>query len=69
MPFHDILPLLSWLLMLVSIVILVRWFAVRGANRGESSKPLRGLDVLEQRYARGEIERDEYLQKKGDLNA
>ena len=26
-----------------------------------------GLDVLEQRYARGEINRDEYLQKKQDL--
>ena len=26
-----------------------------------------GLDPLEQRYARGEIMRDEYLRKKGDL--
>jgi uncharacterized membrane protein len=25
------------------------------------------LDVLEQRYARGEIGRDEYLQKKNDI--
>ena len=28
-----------------------------------------GLDVLEQRYARGEVNREEYLQKKGDLQA
>lgn len=27
------------------------------------------LDILEQRYARGEIQRDEYLQKKSDLQA
>jgi putative membrane protein len=26
-----------------------------------------GLEVLEERYARGEIQRDEYLQKKKDL--
>ena len=26
-----------------------------------------GLDVLEERYARGEINRDEYLQKKKDI--
>ena len=26
-----------------------------------------GLDVLERRYASGEINRDEYLQKKGDF--
>jgi putative membrane protein len=26
-----------------------------------------GLDVLEERYARGEINRDEYLEKKRDI--
>jgi uncharacterized membrane protein len=26
-----------------------------------------GLDVLEERYARGEINHDEYLQKKKDI--
>ena len=27
-----------------------------------------GLDALEERYARGEIDRDEYLQKKQDIS-
>ncbi len=27
------------------------------------------LDILEERYARGELERDEYLQKKQDMSA
>ncbi len=35
------------------------------AAAGSSS----GLDFLEQRYARGEVNREEYLQKKGDLQA
>jgi uncharacterized membrane protein len=26
-----------------------------------------GLEVLSRRYARGEIDRDEYLQKRGDI--
>ena len=28
-----------------------------------------GLDALEERYARGEIKREEYLEKKSDLTA
>jgi putative membrane protein len=27
----------------------------------------RGLELLDERYARGEINRDEYLQKRGDI--
>lgn len=33
-----------------------------GSDRGSSA-----VDLLEERYARGEIEREEYLQKKQDL--
>ena len=38
-----------------------RVHGVRGQHRSL------GLDLLEERYANGEIERDEYLQKKRDL--
>jgi putative membrane protein len=55
---------------IVAIVLLVIW-AVR-AITGGGAHPMHarrssGLDVLEERYARGEIERDEYLQKKKDI--
>jgi len=30
-------------------------------------RPSPGLDIIEERYARGEINRDEYLQKKSDI--
>lgn len=32
-------------------------------------RALGSLAILEERYAKGEIQRDEYLQKKGDLGA
>jgi uncharacterized membrane protein len=32
-----------------------------------ASRSVTGLQVLERRYAYGEISRDEYLQKRGDL--
>jgi putative membrane protein len=58
-----------WLLVLALLVGGVVWFvrsqaAVEGRSQQRRSA---GLDVLEERYARGEINREEYLQKKRDL--
>ena len=57
-----------WLLLIVLIVAVVVWF-MRSAGSGRAQLERRppGLDVLEERYARGEIEREEYLQKKRDI--
>ncbi|HKD26828.1 MAG TPA: hypothetical protein VKC66_13125 [Xanthobacteraceae bacterium] len=59
MPFHG-LGLLFWIVVIAAVVWLVRFFRRRNEG-GERSTT--GLDVLEQRYAGGEIERDEYLQR------
>jgi putative membrane protein len=50
---------------IVGIVFLVRWAASRSAGmpRGDSS-----LDILNRRYANGEISREEYEEKKRDLS-
>ena len=56
-PFHFIGPLLFWGLIIAAIVFVVRR---TGHHRA-------GLEVLEQRYARGEIDREEYLQRKVDI--
>lgn len=59
-----------WLLLIVLVVGAVVWFA-RTASRPHDPvlRPSgsSGLDILQQRYARGEIDRDEYLQKRRDL--
>ncbi len=61
-----------WLLALVLLAGGVFWFMRSspsiGLGRQAAARP-GGLDVLEQRYARGEVNREEYLQKKGDLQA
>jgi putative membrane protein len=55
---------------IVAVVFLVIW-AIRsmegGAHHGPYPRRSTGLDVLEERYARGEIGRDEYLQKRDDI--
>jgi putative membrane protein len=69
MPFHGVFALALLILIIVAIIALGRslWdSSVHGTRRVRRSL---GLDVLEERYAIGEIERDEYLQKKRDLSA
>jgi len=65
-PFH----LIIWIVVLIAVVAFAVWL-VRSlsAAGGHQASPRRspGLDVLEERYARGEINRDEYLQKKRDM--
>ncbi|WP_316196396.1 SHOCT domain-containing protein [Bradyrhizobium sp. SZCCHNS3053] len=66
-PLHFVI----WIVALIAIVAMVVWILRSFAGSGMHYAPPRrspGLDVLEERYARGEINRDEYLQKKGDID-
>ena len=62
-----------WLLALVLLAGAAIWFMRSspsiGLGRQGATASSSGLDLLEQRYARGEVNREEYLQKKGDLQA
>jgi len=66
-PFHFIIPLLFWILVIMAIVMLMRYAIGWGDHPHRLNRRSPGLDVLEERYARGEINRDEYLQKKRDI--
>ncbi|MDO8207383.1 MAG: SHOCT domain-containing protein [Gallionella sp.] len=58
--------LLFWGLLIAAIVMLVKCSRGGGAC-GQRDKS--ALDILKERYARGEIERDEFEQKKRDLQS
>lgn len=64
--FHGFFWLLVLALIVVGIVLLVRSTG-SDDKREQTSRRARGLDILEERYARGEINREEYLEKKRDL--
>ena len=66
-PFHFIIPLLLLALIVTAVVYLVRYAAGWGDHPPRFERRPPGLDVLEERYARGEINRDEYLEKKRDI--
>ena len=67
MPFHGLLSLLLVAAVVVGVIFLVRhlWTG-GGADKGSISRS-GALDYLDERYARGEIDRDEYLQRKKDI--
>ncbi len=54
---------LVWVLPIFLIVLLVRYFAREREGKREPT----ALEILEARYARGEIDRDEYLERRADL--
>lgn len=68
-PFGMIIWLLFLALIIVGIVWLVRAMVRPGEGPPRLAGRSSGLDILEQRYARGEINRDEYLQKKQDISS
>jgi len=59
---------LWWVLIILGIVVLVKWLTVGfGPSRGGRADEGRALEVLKERYARGEIGKEEFEQKKRDL--
>lgn len=55
-----------WIAFIVGIIFLVRW-VVQQSRPGERKLEESSLELLNKRYARGEIDRNEYEQKKKDL--
>jgi putative membrane protein len=61
-----IFMLLFWALVIAGGVALVRWLGTCDKGGGDTRRGT-PLDILQERYARGEIEREEYEQKRRDL--
>ncbi len=66
--FGWIFMILWWVIIIVGVVALVRWLggASFGTGRHEASSR-QPLDILKERYARGEIGDEEYQKIKRDL--
>jgi len=66
-----------WGLLIAVLVMLVIWLIVSlvGRRKGDSAESTASpqpssssaLSILEERYAKGDIDRDDYLQRKSDL--
>jgi putative membrane protein len=62
-----------WIAILVAIIAALVWLIrsqpLANSSRSPAEGRSPGVDVLEERYARGEINREEYLQKKKDIGS
>ena len=63
----PIFLILFGIVLLLGIAALVRLLAFYGGQSREEHGRKGPREVLDERYARGEIDRDEYLQKREDL--
>ncbi|OGA72168.1 MAG: electron transporter RnfE [Betaproteobacteria bacterium RIFCSPLOWO2_12_FULL_65_14] len=66
MGFGWIFMILFWALVILGILALARWLFSPGGSGGSGRTP---LDILKERYARGEIDREQYEQMRRDLES
>jgi len=74
MGFGWIFMILWWILIIAGIVALVKWLAnqsgnVRDHKKSDSPESRSALRILEERYAKGKIQKKEFEEKKKDLKA
>lgn len=62
------LVMVAWLVVLVAVVVLiVRWLGGGGVSGVKPERTAR--EILNERYARGDIDREEYLRRRQDIDA
>jgi len=77
-----ILMVIVWVAVVVGIIYLIRYLARRTSDGGQQRPPEgqapaggapgakpEALRILEERYARGEIDQEEFLRRKADLTS
>ncbi|HOM70956.1 MAG TPA: SHOCT domain-containing protein [Armatimonadota bacterium] len=66
--FMYIFMMLFWILIIVGFILLIRWIAARPAEAGPTMQGS-ALEILNARYARGEITREQYLDMRKDIES
>lgn len=59
--------IIFWILVIVAIFLGIRWAVRSGGSASAPDRKETALDVLKRRYASGEIDRDQFMSMKKDL--
>lgn len=62
-----IFQLLFWILIIIAVIWAIKYFTGQSRSNASSASGESALDILKKRYANGEIDKDEFEQKKRDL--
>jgi len=66
--FSIVLMGLFWIAVIVAILFLIRWLFVSRPHGNRGAKPTdSALEILKIRYAKGEINKEEFEEKRKDL--
>lgn len=64
--FGGLMMLVFWGVVIALIVVAVRWYGPQGPREGNASN---ALDILKARFAKGELDEDEFLKRKAALES
>lgn len=66
--FGMVFMMIFWVLVIVGLVFLIKWL-IQSTSSGKAAQPTgsRAVEILKERYARGEIDKAEFESKKKDL--
>lgn len=66
--FGGIFMIVFWILILVGLVFVIRWLVQATGKKGNDvQRGSRAMDILKERYARGEIDKAQFENMKRDL--
>ncbi len=64
---YGIMGIIFWIVIIIGVIFLIRYLMRSGGKQVGGGSDKAALDILEQRYAQGEIDREEYEAKRRDL--
>jgi putative membrane protein len=69
--FGGFFMIVFWVLIIVGLIFLIKWLVqgTKGDSQPARNGSSRALDILRERYARGEIDKQEFEEKKKDLSS
>jgi putative membrane protein len=65
--FGAIFMLLFWILIIVGVVWFIKWLVEQGSGGSNGTSKKSALEILDEKYARGEIDDEEYEKRRRKL--